>query len=192
MRFMGADIFGFPIALNYDSQPVFNTILGLCLSVAISIFTFVLFITKIISMVEMTDPNILILSKNMLDSDKAVYGAMNMTESNSIIAIGIQNFKERFIKIDEDIGTFSVFLKEYSGGLFRPNQKRIPLIDCRDIIPDTNQMPSNFREAYEAGYLFCIDKDTGILTDYDGDEINTFNIIFETCKNKVQLDENNI
>lgn len=42
-------------------------------------------------MVDMTDPNVLILSKNMLDADKEEYGAMNMTESNSIIAIGITN-----------------------------------------------------------------------------------------------------
>ena len=63
--------------------------LGSTLSLGITAMTFALFITNMIAMLEMTDPNILILSKNMLDSDKEEYGAMNMTESNSIIAIGI-------------------------------------------------------------------------------------------------------
>ena len=66
-RFRGADIFGVPMSLNYREKPIFNTRLGSFLSISISVITFVLFITKTISMAEMSEPNVLILLKTFID-----------------------------------------------------------------------------------------------------------------------------
>ena len=60
-RFMGADIFGYPIGLNYKQKPIFNTFFGGFLSIVISTLTFCLFLIKMVSMAQMAEPNVLIL-----------------------------------------------------------------------------------------------------------------------------------
>ena len=85
----------------------------------------------------------------MLDQDKANFGTINMTETNSIIAVGIQDFSQKFLSITDDIGAFNVYLREQRGNIFAPNVTRIPMVDCREIMPYTYANKSLlFSEAY--------------------------------------------
>ena len=88
-RLMGLDLFGFPIAVNYKSNPTHNTRLGTFFTICIYLLTLCFLFVKMKDMVGMEDPNIIILTKNMLQGDKDAYGEINMSETTTFIGVAI-------------------------------------------------------------------------------------------------------
>ena len=78
--FKGLDLFGHPISLNYNGETSFNTCLGSLFTLFVYVFTVSYCFIRVRLLLDMSDPEVLIMRKSLLESQKPTFLPVNLAE----------------------------------------------------------------------------------------------------------------
>ena len=142
--------------------------MGSFVTLSIYAITIAFLIVKLTAMIEMSNPNVLILTKNMVKSSKDYYGALNLTDTTANIAVAIADTDGTFIHVPPEIGQLLVVKTTEAGKEYKP------LVDCQGVVgkEKIEKGQDYLQEGFANQAIKCIDKDMGVLEKYTGDVHN--------------------
>ena len=79
-KLKGLDMFGHPISLTYNGETSFNTLLGSVLTLGVYTVTLSYLFIRVQSLLDMSDPEVLIMRKSLLESQKPTFLPVNLAQ----------------------------------------------------------------------------------------------------------------
>ena len=151
------DDYGHPIGVTYKGQESYQSAAGGFLSLFVLVFTAVMAGSTLVEVFSMNEPKVNQYIKPLSTNDREEIGAVNFEEYGYILAL-------RF-EAPPEVGQIYAKHSFNEPAIDDPESSErsediiIPLIDCRDIMPDEviyNSAPSE-NEAVLSGSLKCLD-----------------------------------
>jgi hypothetical protein len=103
---LNLDMFGHPVTLFYKGSDVYKTKLGALMSIGVLILSWSYLYVRIVSLVEMSDPEVLIMRKGLLKNMKSQFSPMNLDEAVFNMGLAVVDKNKNPLEIPTDIGKF--------------------------------------------------------------------------------------
>ena len=103
---LNLDMFGHPVTLFYQGSDVYKTKLGALISIGVLVLSWSYLYVRIISLLEMSDPEVLIMRKGLPKQMKGGFIPMNLDEAIFNMGVAVVDQSKNPLEIPTDIGRF--------------------------------------------------------------------------------------
>ena len=157
---LARDSLGHDISINYQGSDKYNTYLGSIISISIYMLVLVQLATKMVALINMTDPQISSLTRPIYNTEVDEFGNLTFVDHRFNFGIYLrprnQDFENSTITIPASLGR--VVFRPLKIGPFAGEYEWQDAISCADLFQDVNIDVDEFSlAAKDAGY--CVDPD---------------------------------
>ena len=137
---LARDSLGHNISINYQGSDKYNTIVGSIISMSIHMLVLVQLATKMVALINMTDPQITSFSRPIYNTEVDEFGNLTFVDHRFNFGIYLRprnsNFENSTITIPASLGR--VVFKTLKIGPFAGEYEWQDAISCADLFQDVN------------------------------------------------------